>query len=357
MAKERKLPEILEHDFIICDNSVNRYGWRLLVEGIDLSGFLDNPVCCVRHNTYDIYPVGRWKNIRVEDKQLKGTVEFDRNDDEAVKLYWKYADGYMNAVSLHVIPLRESKDDIDLLPGQKYPTLTNSELLEISLVIVPGQKNAIKLSTPTGEDYKLDLLTIETIMTKEKEKESEKSVEQLTAELEAQRRLNAENIVSLHRHRGVVSDCELDNLQKLAFNNYDTVKQMLEARVAVEKSDAIAATAEAKALALVDLHFNRGAITAPEKEEYKKLAIADYESVKKVLELRPGTEGLPGFIQSLGTGNRVESGDERKNWGYYDYFKKDPEALSLIEKTEPDQYKRLIVDFEAESKRLGVMVG
>jgi hypothetical protein len=349
MAKERKLPEILELDFIICDNSVNRYKWRLLVQGIDIIGFMKNPVCCVQHNTYT-YPVGRWKNLRVEGEQLKGTVEFDRNDDEAVKLYWKYADGYMNAVSLQVLPISESAKESDLLPGQKYPTLVESELLEVSLVTVPGQKNAVKLSTPAGEEYKLNLLpNNQKIMSKE----NEKTVEQLTQEVQALKKLNAENIVALHKQRGVVQDGEVESLQKLAFNDYDTVKLMLEVRTPA-KSESSADTAEAKALALVDVHFNRGAITATEKEEFKKLAMTDFDSVKKLLEARPGKDGLQTFVQGLGTGNATQTTDERKEWGYYDYFKKDPAALELMQRNEPERYKKLIADFETESKKLGI---
>ena len=133
--KDRQLPEVLERDFIITDESVNRYGWRLLVGGVDLDGFIKNPVCCVQHSTW-LIPVGKWKNVRVDGQELKGTVEFDRNDDEAVRLYWKYEDGYMNAVSLNVAPIEESDDAAMILPGQKYPTLTKSELLEISLVTI-----------------------------------------------------------------------------------------------------------------------------------------------------------------------------------------------------------------------------
>jgi len=87
MAKEvkRELPEKLEMDFIICDNTLNRKGWRLLVGGIDMEGFLKNPVCCVEHDTWAV-PVGKWKNLRVGSEQFIGTVEFDRNDEDAVKL-------------------------------------------------------------------------------------------------------------------------------------------------------------------------------------------------------------------------------------------------------------------------------
>ena len=51
----------------------------------------------------------------------------------------------MNAVSIHVIPLEESELPEHLEKGKRYSTITKSELLEVSLVTVPGQKNAVKL--------------------------------------------------------------------------------------------------------------------------------------------------------------------------------------------------------------------
>ncbi len=122
MAIERKLPDALEIDFIICDNSLNRKGWRLEVVGIDTTGFLKNPVCIVQHDMWTL-SVGKWKNLRVDGDKFLGTLEFDKNDDDAVKLYWKYVDGYMNAVSLHILPVEESNDPSMLVLGQTYATV------------------------------------------------------------------------------------------------------------------------------------------------------------------------------------------------------------------------------------------
>jgi len=348
MAKqERKLPDgNLIMDFIICDNTVNRYGWRLLVEGIDTEGFLKNPVCCVQHSTYMI-PVGKWSNLRVEKGQLIGTVEFDRYDDDAVKLYWKYKDGYMSAVSLNIIPIEQSDDVKQLLPGQSCPTITKSELLEISLVTLPGQKNAVKLSTPDGGKYKLNLITNSTAMAKE-----EKTVEQLQAELTASKKLNAENLVLRHKERGVLQDGEIEGLKELALHSYDTVSKMLDARVKPE-APTNNETAETKADALVAIHANRGAITESQKLVYRASAIADYDGTKKALELLRGVDGLQTFVLGMGDGKEKET-DERAKWTYLDYYKKDQEALQLMAKNDPEKFKKLEGDFINESSKMGI---
>ncbi|WP_165027053.1 hypothetical protein [Dysgonomonas sp. ZJ279] len=348
--KERELPEVLEYDFIITDESVNRYKWRLLVAGIDLSGFIKNPVCCVQH-AMDMIPVGKWKNIRVEGQELKGTVEFDPNDPDAVKLFWKYKDGFMNAVSLHVLPIEVSSNTKLLLPDQKYPTLIKSELLEISIVTVPGQKNAVKLSTPEGTEYKLNLLT------QNKEMAQEKTVEEIQKELDDQRKLTAENLVDRHVDRGVVEDGEVASLKKLAFVDYTEVKTMLEARKTPSPSSETN-SAEVNADALIKLHFDRAAITEAEKSIYRPAAILDYDGTKKVLEMKTGKDGVQSFVVGLSNGNNNSGGnaDERANWTYYDYFRKDQHALSMMEKNEPDKFKKLEADFQASSAPNGVFV-
>lgn len=338
--KERILPDVLSQDFVITDESVNRYSWRLLVGGIDLAGFLKNPVCCVQHDM-EMIPVGKWVNIRVENGKLLGTVEFDPNDDLAIKLYWKYKDGYMNAVSLHVLPI--AWDDSDLLPGQKYPTVTQSELLEISLVTVPGQANAVKLSTPEGEEFKLNLLTKSS---KQMAKE-EKTVEQLQSELEAQRKLNAKNLVAMHKMRGAVVDAEVDSLEKLAFVDYETTEKVLSAREVPAKAEQNT-SGEALADALVKLHFDRGAITKDEQVAYKSFALSSYEACKKALEAKPGKDFVQSFVQGINSSSGTPAAsDVRSDWDYYRYFKEDPQALSLMEKNEPEKHKKLVADFQA----------
>jgi hypothetical protein len=354
MAKkaERPLPDNLDIPFIICDNTVNRYGWRLLVEGIDTEGFVKNPVCCVMHETWGV-PVGKWKSLTVDNGVFKGVVEFDRNDDEAIKLYWKYKDGYMNAVSLNVLAIEESSDAKYLLPGQQRETLIKSELLEISLVTIPGQKNAVRLSSPKGDTYELKLVT----SNNEQMAKDEKTVEQLQQENLALRKLNADNLVKLHQQRNVVADGEVEPLKQLAFESYDVTSKMLDARVAPAASGNHGAggssSVDAKtqlADQLVKLHFDRGAISDPEQVVYRASALSDYEGTKKVLEAKTGRDGLVTFTQGITGGEGSgKAADEKAGWTYLDYYKKDMRGLALMEKNDPEKFKKLEGDFKASA--------
>ncbi|MCL2290834.1 MAG: hypothetical protein FWC34_09080 [Bacteroidetes bacterium] len=318
----RELPEKLEFDFVICDNTLNRKGWRLLVDGIDLTAFNANPICCFRHEVRDI-PVGRWKNVRVEGEKLLGTVEFDRNDEFAVKLYWKYADGFMKACSLWIDPIEESDNASLLVPGQRYGTVTKSELLEISLVTLPGQKNAIVLSnnnelklSHSGSEYHLKEIKLnenpETM-----DKEEKNNVDELSKQLSTEKERNATLLIKLHQKRGVVADGEVEHLKKLAITDPDSVEKMLEARPE----------------------------PTPEKvEETSKTE----ETEKKEQERKE----LSAKLENFGKDGSGKSANGRDGWNYLEWFKKDPQGLELMAKNEPEKFKKLEMDFAQESKAM-----
>lgn len=308
----RELPEVLEKQFVICDNTVNRKGWRLLVQGIDLEGFMKNPVCCVEHDTWRA-SIGKWKDVHVEGEQLIGTLEFDKNDPDAVKLYWKYEDGYMSAVSLHIIALEESVEQGMLLPGQQYATITKSELLEVSVVTVPGQKNAVRLSSPQGGEYKLNLIDNNIEMKENENQEMTARIAELEAQLSASQAKNAEMLVAMHVQRGAVQEGEIESLKELAMTNYDTVEKLLTARKVEDPK-----------------------VEAPKKndDEAKRLAEA---------------------IEKLNAGEKPQP-NERDSWSYMDYMKKDRAALSAMEKDNPEKFAKLVEDFMKESENKGINV-
>jgi len=357
MAKEeRKAPANPEIKFEIANEQLNRNGWRLVVSGIDTTNFEKNPVCVVQHDDRMI-SIGRWKDLTKKEGTFSGTLLFDRNDDYAMSLYWKYVDGFMSAVSLNVRPTKESEAEEDLLPGQKYPTILECELLEISLVTIPAYGDAVKLSMIDGSEYKMCSIKVNNKNFSFMDKKDEKTVEQLTAELAAQRVMTASTLIDYHRHRGVVKDGEIEPLKKLAAADYESVKAMLEAREAPAAAQEPAQSAdEAKAEALVALHIGRGAIAELERSVFKAAALADYEGAKKAMEARPGTADAKAFVEGMTQGATASSAaNDRSNWSYLDFYKKDLTALNAMEKSEPERYKKLQASFEAECKAKGIV--
>lgn len=356
--KERTLPDDLSIDFVICDNTVNRYGWRLLVEGIDLTNFNKNPVACKQHNMWEA-PIGKWSDLRVDNSRLIGKLHFDPSDDDSVELYWKYKDGFMSAVSLSIAPTETSTDPSVMIPGQKYETVTKSELLEISTVTVPGQGNAVKLCYPNGSEYKLSLIENNSAMS------GQKTVEQLTQDLQAAnaanetlKKLCADQLIALHAQRGVVSEAENPSLLKLALMDFESVKLMLEAKVPAPATAQPSDTTSRETMAdtLVKLHFERGAITAAQRDFYRNAAVLNYEGTATLLQSLPGSAQLQQTVLGLGGGQKsAPATDDRKDWKYLDWWKKDQAGLEAMRLNAPEKYAALEAECLAEGEKQGII--
>ena len=133
---------------VISDESINSYGFWVNTDGIDLSAFLKNPVMLWNHNrsslgtNLDQLPIGRWKDLRVENGVLTGEPVFDENDEFAVKIKQKYESGILNACSIGFTPLEWSDAPEMLKEGQTVATVTRCRLLEISICDIPSNANA-----------------------------------------------------------------------------------------------------------------------------------------------------------------------------------------------------------------------
>lgn len=335
----------LELNFKISDNTVNRYGFRVLTEGIKTDNFMNNPVALVGHSG-EILSVGKWKNLSKNiDGTFTGMCEFDEEDDTAKNLFRKNKAGYMSAVSMSVDPMVESDDPKDLLPGQKYPTVMESDLLEISFCNIPGNANAVKLIRQ-GKEIQLSLIKpnqSQTTMEKEV-----KTVEQLQQELTDLRKTMAKELVYVHKTRGVIAEGEQDFFERSANLDYDGTKKLLDAR----KNEEPKAESSDKAKTLVELHFNRGAIPATEKAQMEKVASLDYDGTKAMLEARKGTKEIDlHVVESAQEDSSAEAkAKDPKNWKYLDYYKNDLPGLLKMKIDEPAKYKAL---HNAHMKQVG----
>lgn len=136
--------------FVLSDESINSYGYRVLTSGIDLKMFRKNPIMFYNHDRYDRLPIGKWVNIEVSDGKLTAEPEFDENDEFAAQIKSKVEQDILNAASIGFRVLAISDDEKDMLKGQKRPTVTRSQLTEVSIVDIPGNRNAFKLQFDNG---------------------------------------------------------------------------------------------------------------------------------------------------------------------------------------------------------------
>ncbi len=343
----------LELTFIINDESVNRYGYRILSAGIQTENFLKNPVCLVQHKN-EYLSVGKWKGFKQESVKLSAVLEFDEGDEDAVKIYNKYKNGYMSAVSLSMLEITESEDPKYLLAGQKYATILECELLEISLVTVPGNANSLKLLAPDGKEKKLSLLTINNNDHKNQIKMVTKTPEELQTENDGLKKTLAVNLVKQHLDRGAITVDNKDFFEKNAVLDYEGTEKALTKLPSKNEENG---GAKQLAAQLVEMHQKRGAITAQELDFYKKAAEADYDGTKKVLELKKGNEGLDGFVKDLSGASRSQSDpDDRSKWNFLDWYKKDIDGLQKLEIEKPEDHRKLLAAYQLEMRKSGTYI-
>lgn len=142
--------------FICSDESINRYGFRVLTAGIDISLFKKNPIMLFNHERMswgaDVYngPIGRWDNIEKKEGQLLADPIVDADDPKGAILSKKVENDFIRAASIGFQIIETSEDPKLMLPGQTRPTVTKCKLIEISLVDIPANTNAVSLFDDAG---------------------------------------------------------------------------------------------------------------------------------------------------------------------------------------------------------------
>jgi hypothetical protein len=313
--------------FVISDESVNCYGTRVLTSGIDVAGFLKNPIMLYMHDRYRYLPIGHWEEVRKEGGKLTGVPVFDEADDFAKTIKGKVEAGTLKACSPGLSVVEWSEDRALLVQGQTRPTVTKSTLLEVSIVDIPANKNALKLAAP-------------------------------------QLHLPAGLTLSAGAE-GVNLDNVLPTL-KLARNMDEIILALGLPAGATEKDIAAAilklkqdAAAEQTALVL-KLAKAAGLVTADNEAKFLKLATVD---VDLALEFygKPAEAPAPAapqekalrlseVVREVTQANAQAAGvvslaDKRKDWTIDDWSKKDSAGLIRLKREQPDKYQQLYNDY------------
>lgn len=140
----------------ISNGRVNVYGSRVLTSGIDFSQFERNPILLWLHRRGEVSSVvGTVTNLAIEGDDLVGELVFDRIGETSQLVADKWEKGTLRMVSANfeIIELSDSPEHI--LPGQRRHTVTRSELIEVSVVDIGGNKDALSLSYE-GKSIRLD---------------------------------------------------------------------------------------------------------------------------------------------------------------------------------------------------------
>lgn len=163
--------------FVISDESVDRQGEVIKQDGWDLENFKKNPVILFGHDSWEL-PVGKAVDIYTEGDKTYATIEFAVEIYDKAKTIWEMVKaGILNTVSVGFM-------NMEYVDGDNYENveLTKNELLEISIVPIPANPNAIVLAARDGLISKKDATFLAKAMEKELEglrklKESDNNID------------------------------------------------------------------------------------------------------------------------------------------------------------------------------------
>ncbi len=306
---------------VISSGELNRYGYRIVPEGIRLDAYQKNPVLLVNHDGR-ILSVGKMA-LRLDDGQLKGTPEFDEGDPLGIDCKRKYEAGYLNAFSIDHQPISLTDDPAALLPGQTRMTVLETDLLEISIVNIPGDRGAVALGS------------------------AERDIDKIIPKLQL-------SIQSQTQNQDIMS---LDKISKALGLSADATESACVDEI-TRLTGRVASAEAARIDTLIDSGRSAGVISDDNEEAYRKLSVADYDNASKLLRLSiekaskvATTTSADNQLTAKGIIDSVKklNGDKPDAEGetFEKLSKENPKKLNEIRRNEPERYAKLAADYAA----------
>ena len=313
--------------FQVSDESINCYGFWIRTSGVRVEQAKKNCPAYYNHKTWEV-PLGHWEDIRLEGDKIYATIVIEGGNEEEKEYIRKIENGDIKGASGGFDPLKWSTEPLHLKDEQTAPTLWESELFEISLAPLPGNKNALALRTKDG------LITL-----------SDSNKGNLIPDLNTNSNMKQ---IAL----------------KLGLSENATEQEIFAAIVNLQSKAATAENADE-----MRKHIEETASTELDTEDKKKLfaelcktnlkqALTFLNMNKKPVET-PATEGtvtnkkevkVTDLIQSGKT--KLSSNEDDKN--SFDYLQKNNSVeLARIRKEEPDTYAQLASDYSKGVRYMG----
>lgn len=128
----------------LSNERLNSYKFRVLTSGIDLEQYQRNPVLLYMHERGNV--IGIVKDLKVENNELTGELFFDEASELSKRCKKQYEVGSLRMASIGFDPQEVSSAPELLVEGQERPTVTKCKLVEVSLVDIGSNDDAIAMS-------------------------------------------------------------------------------------------------------------------------------------------------------------------------------------------------------------------
>ncbi len=128
------------YDFVLSTEAPDRVGDIVKIDGLDIKAFEENPVALFMHR-HD-QPIGVWSNLKKSAGALTGRLSLAAKGTSKLVdfAHSMIEQGMLRAVSVSFVP-HESKAN-----SSKGRTINKSELIEVSLVTVPMNPQALMIA-------------------------------------------------------------------------------------------------------------------------------------------------------------------------------------------------------------------
>ncbi len=127
----------------ITNERLNSYGTRVLTAGMDVEQYQRNPVLLYMHERGEV--IGYVKDVQVDGGEVTGELMFDEASPLSIRCRKQWEFGSLKMVSAGLDIVETSDDASQLVPGQTRATITKSKLVEVSLVDIGANDDAIVL--------------------------------------------------------------------------------------------------------------------------------------------------------------------------------------------------------------------
>lgn len=303
---------------IISTDELNRYKYRVLSSGGRFDDYLKNPVLLFGHD-WNSAPIGRLEDIKVEENSISAIPVFDENDAFGLACKIKWENNFLFAASIGFDPISTSSDPEYILPGQIGETVTEWNLLEVSMVTVPANKGAAAGIGLGYNDFRSSMeifpITTKTI--------------------------------------------KMDKIAKVLGLNPEGVTDDIVV-LAIEKiKNEISSLSAARIDALIEQGKVAGKVDVTNETAWRTLAATNYESTALLLKATsviPDTpvtqeqakpqppQTIVGMLSAAGGGDGNGQNTQQSNrdsWSFDDWSKNDSKGLAAMKKTDAAKYQSL----------------
>lgn len=313
--------------FVFNDETVvNNHGFLIITDGIDLTRFIQNPVMLEDHCNSADDVLGKWTDIKKEGGKLLGLPEFDTVDEDSNKIAGKVDRGYIKACSMGIV---FDTEDMVFLGGNIV--LKKCELIEVSIVAVPSNRNSIQLYKSPGVPFDESEITNLTL--------SLTKTENLNLTIDMKKIiLNLSCLMALGFLDAPKDGIEESELETKILGLSGKVKSLETENQNLKTSNLAMQTAQdaanlAHATELVNLAITQGKIGADKKETFLELAKTNLSLAKQTLDSIPTKVNLGGAIVTPEVDSSVKSPD--------DFEKMTEEAKLAFKTNSPNEYKKI----------------